>query len=70
MLECEASLMLEWNSAGFIREDSITKYVFLALGEEEGLIYDFNLEVGDTVHVLNLHMYEYLFQSFQQCPEC
>lgn len=56
VFECSDSLYLEWNEAGFIREDTVTNQVFFSYGEEEGLIYDFSLAVGDTVVVNNMSM--------------
>ncbi len=56
VFECNDSLYLEWEEAGFIREDTIAKQVFFSYGEEEGLIYDFSLAVGDTVVVNNMSM--------------
>jgi hypothetical protein len=53
VLECNDSLQQEWVYEGTIREDTINKQVFYKYGETEGLIYDFSLEVGDTVHVDN-----------------
>lgn len=56
VLECQDSLYQEWDEAGFIREDTIAKQVFFSYGEEEGLIYDFSLTVGDTVVVENMYL--------------
>ncbi len=56
VIECEDSLMLVWDIVGFIREDTIAKQVFFKTGGQEGLIYDFSLEVGDTVQPDNFYM--------------
>jgi hypothetical protein len=52
-LNASDSLQQEWIYEGTIREDTINKQVFYKYGEIEGLIYDFSLEVGDTVQVDN-----------------
>jgi hypothetical protein len=57
VLESSDSLRLEWDVIGSIREDTSTKQVFFRLGDNEGLIYDFSLETGDTVEVNNLYTY-------------
>jgi hypothetical protein len=56
VLECQDSLMQSWNHRGFIREDTLTKQVFFGWSADEGLIYDFSLETGDTVQVENLYL--------------
>lgn len=56
VIECEDSLMQVWDIVGFIREDTIAKQVFFKTGGQEGLIYDFSLEVGDTVQPDNFYM--------------
>lgn len=55
VLECQDSLMQSWDLRGSIREDTLTKQVFFGWNADEGLIYDFSLEIGDTVHVENLY---------------
>ena len=56
VIECEDSLLQLWNVVGFIREDTNCKQVFFKTGEEEGLIYDFGLEAGDTVQLENIYL--------------
>lgn len=47
--------LISWHPIGLIREDSLSKKVYFTIfnGYPEGLIYDFSLEVGDTVRVEN-----------------
>jgi len=50
----EDELYQEWYFSGsFIREDSGRVYFMEYSDEEEGLIYDFNLKMGDTVTINN-----------------
>ena len=60
VFECEDSLLQVWHDVGFIREDTITKLIYFNDGEEEGLIYDFSLEVGDTVQLENHYIDHYI----------
>ncbi len=48
--------LISWHETGLIREDTLTQRVYYTIfdGWPEGLIYDFSLEVGDTVQVVNL----------------
>ncbi len=48
--------LISWYDMGLIREDTLTHKVYYTIfnGYPEGLIYDFSLEVGDTVQVENL----------------
>ncbi|MHC1774480.1 MAG: T9SS type A sorting domain-containing protein [Lentimicrobium sp.] len=59
VLECRDSIQQEWSNEGMIREDTLNKQVFYKYGETEGLIYDFSLETGDTVHIDNQYHYWY-----------
>ncbi len=57
VLECDDSLQLEWDYEGLIREDTLNKKIYYnRFGETEGLIYDFSLDVGDTVFVDNQYL--------------
>lgn len=57
VLESDDSLQQEWEDEGIIREDTINKQVYYnRYGETEGLMYDFSLEVGDTVFVDNQYL--------------
>ena len=42
---------------GFIREDSSMKVYFMNLDFEEGLIYDFDVNKGDTIEINNTNIY-------------
>lgn len=44
--------MEDWELYGFIREDS-NKYYLRNLAGEEGLIYDFSVNIGDTITINN-----------------
>ncbi len=44
--------MDEWQPYGFIREDG-NKYYLRSLSGEEGLAYDFSVNVGDTIEIDN-----------------
>ncbi len=57
VMECFDSLQQTYDYIGDIREEPATKRVFFRLGEglPEGLLYNFNLQVGDTVHVVNYY---------------
>ena len=57
VIESDDSLQQEWDYKGVIREDTLNKRVYYnRFGETEGLIYDFSLEVGDTVFVDNQYL--------------
>jgi len=46
--------MESWSLIGFIREDTIAKKVFfMNLDNDEGLMHDFNVIVGDTIYLHN-----------------
>ena len=47
------SLHLNWMNYALVREDTIQKKVWLRKGEKEGLIYNFNVQVGDTFSLFN-----------------
>ena len=53
--ESTDSLNTEWIQKGDLREDTIAKQVFYAIaGQGEGLLYDFSLQVGDSITIDNL----------------
>lgn len=57
VLESEDSLQLDWNTTGYLREDTVNHVVYYARSVDEvGLIYDFNIDVGDTVNIFNYHI--------------
>jgi hypothetical protein len=56
-LTTEDSITNTWGKMGLIREDSNRVY-FRLYTEPEGLLYDFNLEVGESVTITNLYCYE------------
>lgn len=45
--------LISWTVLGIIREDTLTQRVYLRDGDQESLLYDFSLEEGDTVQVVN-----------------
>lgn len=49
------SLELDWHEVGLIREDTLTGKVYFRKYNDldEGLLYDFSLQPGDTVQVVN-----------------
>ncbi|RLD90551.1 MAG: hypothetical protein DRJ09_03830 [Bacteroidetes bacterium] len=50
------SLQIQWVMDGYLREDTTTKQTFYFDGyENEGLLYDFDLSVGDSVTINNYH---------------
>jgi len=57
VFETQDSLQQDWNQIGFLREDTISKKVYYSewLPEEIGLIYDFDLLVGDSVIIDNYY---------------
>ena len=56
--EAQDSLQQNWNQVGYLREDTISKKIYFSWWgpEEIGLIYDFNLEVGDSVRIDNYYV--------------
>jgi hypothetical protein len=46
----------EWTNIGFIREDSNKKVYFKYNNENEILLYDFNVNINDTLNIFNLSM--------------
>jgi len=53
LLASTDSLNLIWNNIAFLREDTLQKTVWLRKGDQEGLIYNFNVKPGDTFSVFN-----------------
>ena len=49
VLESKDSLQEEWEGIGLLREDTITQRVYY----EGGLIYDFDIELGDSIYITN-----------------
>ncbi|MCF8366517.1 MAG: T9SS type A sorting domain-containing protein [Bacteroidales bacterium] len=58
--ESQDSLQQNWYQVGFLREDTMSSKVWFTRGDpdEIGLIYDFNLQVGDTVNIDNYYVFE------------
>jgi len=56
--EAQDSLQQEWDQVGYLREDTISKKVYFSAWdpEEIGLIYDFDLTVGDSVVIDNYYV--------------
>jgi hypothetical protein len=56
VFESQDSLQTNWEQVGLIREDTNTHQVFFNdYYRGEGLIYDFDLEIGDSVYVENFY---------------
>lgn len=53
----EDSTSNTWYNSGFLREDSNRVY-FREFDQEEGLLYDFNLQAGDTTYVISIQCWE------------
>jgi len=51
------SLGINWSYQGLLREDS-NKVFFIPPGSTEGLLYDFNLQAGDTTWVKNMFCFD------------
>lgn len=47
------SIDASWTYQGLLREDSNIVY-YVPPGETEGVLYDFNLNVGDTTYIINM----------------
>lgn len=55
--EAQDSLQQNWDQIGYLREDTVNKKVFFSTIEgEAGLIYDFDLLVGDSVMIDNFFL--------------
>lgn len=56
VLEANDSLQSTWTLKGFIREDLVHHQVYYRnLSEEEGLLYDFDIAVNDTLIICNTY---------------
>jgi hypothetical protein len=55
VMEATDSLHTNWDMIGYIREDTLTGKVFFRKWDGEGLIYDFNLQIGDSVTINNYY---------------
>ena len=55
--ETQDSIQQDWDQVGYLREDTISKKVYFSDGYpgEIGLIYDFDLAVGDSVVIDNYY---------------
>jgi len=47
------SLEIAWTSYGFIRETEDKEVFFRNLEDSEGLLYDFDAEINDTIYLIN-----------------
>lgn len=59
VFETQDSLQQYWDQIGFLREDTLSKKIYFTLdwnGYEDGLIYDFDLLVGDSVIIDNYYV--------------
>jgi hypothetical protein len=57
VFETRDSLQQEWDHVGYLREDTVGKKIYFSKwGEEIGLIYDFDIEVGDSVIIDNYYV--------------
>lgn len=56
--EAQDSLQQDWYQVGYLREGTINKKIYFSAGdtEEIGLIYDFDLTVGDSVVIDNYYV--------------
>jgi hypothetical protein len=55
VLEATDSLHTNWDITGYIREDTLSRQVFFIKWGGEGLLYDFSLQVGDSVTIDNYY---------------
>ena len=53
VLETTDSMESSWKLTGFVRETANKKVFFRNMNNEEGLLYDFSAEVGDTIYYNN-----------------
>lgn len=55
--EAQDSLQQDWDQVGYLREDTMTKKIYFSEWdpEEIGLIYDFDLVIGDSVVIDNYY---------------
>ncbi|MFN8206065.1 MAG: T9SS type A sorting domain-containing protein [Bacteroidales bacterium] len=66
--ESDDSLQQNWELYGFIREDTTTHEVFyLNHLSEEGKIYDFGIELYDTVSIFNTYIYSLPYPVLITC---
>lgn len=47
------STMQNWQNTGLLREDSNKVFYLANYSVSEGLLYDFNIQAGDTTHIIN-----------------
>jgi hypothetical protein len=53
------STLINWYEAGLFREDTMLNRVYWLINNQEELLYDFNLNVGDTAKVASSFGYPY-----------
>ena len=57
VFESSDSLQQNWEIEGFIYEDTILNTVFFRdFTDNEGLIYDFSIDIGDSIYIDNYYM--------------
>ena len=59
------STLTNWNVVGLFREDTLQKKVFWLINNQEELLYDFSLNVGDTAKVVSSFGMPYPGCSFE-----
>ncbi len=52
-----------WTHIGFVREDSLKRIYFRDTLNSEGLVYDFDVNIGDTINFYNPFKPYYLYDS-------
>lgn len=51
--KCDVESMLSWYIKGFVRSEENAKYYFRSINGHEGLVYDFDVEVGEFLTIDN-----------------
>ena len=59
VLESIDSNQSYWEFKGFLREDSVSRCTYFRSGNNEGLLYNFNLDINDTVVIHNYYQFGY-----------
>ncbi|NOX47415.1 MAG: T9SS type A sorting domain-containing protein [Chlorobi bacterium] len=55
VFESTDSLQTDWGQIGFLREDTINHQVYYRGNADDGLLYDFNIEIGDSIYIDNYY---------------
>lgn len=53
---CNDDLLVSWDEYGFIREDSENRVFLRNPVDEEGLIYNFGVDIGDSLQAKNIYL--------------